>query len=125
GDIADVARGNISLALAHPAAGLMPNVRARMRAHEGGYYIRLSVHDRPGAFASIAQRMAAESISLQSIVQKKARKAKTDHAVTEQLARVIIITHKTSEAAIRKALEAIEEDGHVANKPQMIRIERL
>ena len=29
-----------------------------MRAHEGGYYIRLSVYDRTGAFAAIASRMA-------------------------------------------------------------------
>jgi homoserine dehydrogenase len=127
-DIADIARGNIPPVLAHPATSLKPNVRARMRAHEGGYYIRLSVYDRPGAFASIAQRMAAEKISLQSIVQKKrlgkASAAKKDQA-PEKPARVIIITHETTEAAIRQALDAIEADGHVDNKPQMIRIERL
>ena len=38
--------------------------RAGMREHEGGYYIRLSVFDRPGAFAAIAQRMAEQEISL-------------------------------------------------------------
>jgi homoserine dehydrogenase len=123
-DIADIARGNIPPVLAHPAASLAPNVRARMRAHEGGYYIRLSVHDRPGAFASIAQRMAAEKISLQSIVQTRGRRVKKDQA-PEKPARVVIITHETTEAAIRKALEAIEADGHVDSKPQMIRIERL
>jgi homoserine dehydrogenase len=127
-DIADIARGNIPPVLAHPAASLKPNIRAGMRAHEGGYYIRLSVHDRPGAFASIAQRMATEKISLQSIVQKKRHgkpsAAKKDQA-PEKPARVIIITHETTEAAIRQALDAIEADGHVDNKPQMIRIERL
>lgn len=127
-DIADIARGNVLPTFAHPAASLKPNIRARMRAHEGGYYIRLSVYDRPGAFASIAQRMAAEKISLQSIVQKKGHgkssAAKKDQA-QEQPARVVIITHETTEAAIRKALDAIEADGHVDSKPQMIRIERL
>lgn len=127
-DIADIARGNVTPALAHPAASLRPNIRARMRAHEGGYYIRLSVYDRPGAFAAIAQRMAAENISLQSIVQKegcgRAFAQQTDQAAIKP-ARIVIITHETTEAAIRKALEAIEADGHVDSKPQMIRIERL
>jgi homoserine dehydrogenase len=36
-----------------------------------------------------------------------------------------MITHQTTEAAIRKALAAIENDGHVDQKPQMIRIEKL
>jgi homoserine dehydrogenase len=36
-----------------------------------------------------------------------------------------LITHETTEAAIRRALEAIETDGKVAAKPQMIRIEKL
>jgi homoserine dehydrogenase len=38
---------------------------------------------------------------------------------------VVMITHHTTEAAIRKALAAIERDGHVDQKPQMIRIEKL
>jgi homoserine dehydrogenase len=36
-----------------------------------------------------------------------------------------MITHQTTEAAVRKALAAIERDGHVAASPQMIRIEKL
>ena len=54
-----------------PVAALQPYRQAAMRAHEGGYYIRLSVFDRPGAFAAIAQRMAERSISLESIVQRR------------------------------------------------------
>ncbi len=127
-DIADIARGCILPVFGRPAEGLSPNVRARMRAHEGGYYIRLSVYDRPGAFAAIAQRMASEKISLESIVQKRAARrtpAGRNEGAVEQPARVVIITHETTEAAIRRALEAIEADGHVASKPQMIRIEQL
>ena len=40
-------------------------------------------------------------------------------------ANVVIITHETTEAAIRKALDMIEADGKVAERPQMIRIEQL
>lgn len=127
-DLTDIARGHVFPVFAKQAAALIPNVRARMRAHEGGYYVRLNVYDRPGAFAAIAQRMAAEKISLQSIVQKRSgnpvHETKKEQG-EERPARVVIITHETAEAAIRRALEAIEADGHVDSKPQMIRIEPL
>jgi homoserine dehydrogenase len=38
---------------------------------------------------------------------------------------VILITHETTEEAIRGALEAIQSDGNVSELPQMIRIEPL
>jgi homoserine dehydrogenase len=37
----------------------------------------------------------------------------------------VLVTHETTEESIRKALEAIEADGKVAARPQMIRIEEL
>jgi homoserine dehydrogenase len=127
-DLADIARGIRVPVFGAPAATLRPHVRAQMRAHEGGYYIRLSVYDRPGAFAAIAARMAAEGISLESIVQKhgaalppgSGRPGKAGEPTP-----VVIITHQTTEASIRQAIDAIEADGHVGEKPQMIRIERL
>ena len=127
-DLADIARGVKLPAFATPAAFLVPHVRAQMRAHEGGYYIRLSVYDRPGAFAAIAARMAAEGISLESIVQKHSCALPPGSgraSVPGEPTPVVIITHETTEAAIRLALEAIEADGHVGERPQMIRIERL
>ncbi len=127
-DIADLARGAVFPAFLTPAKQLAPHGQAGMRAHEGGYYIRLSVYDRPGAFAAIATRMAAEVISLESIVQKRAGgSAQEGKGASEPglPTRIVIITHETTEAAIRRALDAIETDGHVHEKPQMIRIERL
>jgi len=119
-DICDIARGEITPAFVTAASRLKPNVRGPMRAHEGGYYIRLSVHDRPGAFAAIATRMAGEEVSLESIVQRRAHgQSSADPA------QVIMITHETTEAAIRAALDGIEADGHIVGKPQMIRIERF
>ena len=54
-DIADIARGDRVGTFGRPASELEPYRRAAMRAHEGGYYVRLSVYDRPGAFAAIAR----------------------------------------------------------------------
>jgi hypothetical protein len=78
--------------------------------------------------AAIAARMAAEGISLESIVQRRPRGAQigidarpTPGAPTP----VILITHETTEEAIRAALAAVEKDGNVSERPQMIRIEPL
>ena len=42
-----------------------------MQRHEGGYYVRMSVVDRPGSVAVIAKRMGERSISLEAIMQKR------------------------------------------------------
>lgn len=125
-DIADIARGDKTPVLGMPAADLKPYRRARMRLHEGGYYIRLSVFDRPGAFAEIAKCMGDAGISLESIVQKRHAKnevpAKYDADVPQP---VILITYETTEVAIKEALDVVMSRGVLAEKPQMIRIEKL
>jgi homoserine dehydrogenase len=126
-DIADLARGSRIGTFGRPASSLEPYRRAAMRRHEGGYYIRLAVYDRPGAFAAIATRVAEEGISLESIVQRARmpREAAPDHPVPEAPQPVIMITYETTEKAIRDALAAIQRDGHIAADPQVIRIEQL
>jgi homoserine dehydrogenase len=123
-DIVDIARGNTMPTFAKPAAMLEKPVRAVMQRHEGGYYIRLSVLDKPGAAATIATKMAEQGISLESILQKG-----RDHrrpAVTGQgeAVPVILITYATTEASIRTAVFAIAATGVLDGTPQVIRIER-
>ncbi len=120
GDIADVARRIVRPTFGTDAARMAPPSRAEMQRHEGGYYIRLTVHDRVGVFASIARRMAESAISLESIVQRKRAGHESD-----EVAPVILITHETTEAAVRKAIDAISRDGHLSGEPRMIRIEPL
>jgi len=125
-DIADIAKGDETRVLGMPAADLEAYERARMRLHEGGYYIRLSVFDRPGAFAEIARCMGEAGISLESIVQK--RHATEDAPATydaDTPQPVILITYETTEVAIKEALDVIMSKGVVAEQPQMIRIEKL
>ena len=128
-DVVDLARGQAISPLGRPAAELEPYVRAKMRAHEGGYYIRLSVPDRPGAFAAIAKYMAELDISLESIVQRRDKQHKQQDDLVETLRQkpqdIILLTYETTEEAVRKALSAIEKDGHIVAPPQMIRIERM
>jgi len=126
-DIADIARGDTVGTFGRPASSLEPYRQAAIRRHEGGYYIRLSVYDRPGAFAAIAQRMADARISLESIVQRRraVRTTAPDHLVPAAPAPVVLITYETTETAIREALAAIKADGQIVGEPQMIRIEPL
>ncbi|RWB77474.1 MAG: homoserine dehydrogenase [Mesorhizobium sp.] len=122
GDIADIAKSRPGFQHAPvfgwPAKELKPYKKARMRSHAGGYFIRLTVHDRTGVFAAIAKRMADNDISLESIVQQAAAPE------TQAQKTVILVTHETTEAAVRKAVEGITKDGHLTDKPQVIRIER-
>lgn len=125
-DIADVARGTAGLPFGLPVARLEEPTRAPMQRHEGGYYIRLAVADRPGAAAAIATRMAEADISLESIVQRRSPEAASRDPGGRSGAPVpvVLITYATSETAIRAALEKVSADGHIAEPPQVIRIER-
>ncbi|MFI0847863.1 homoserine dehydrogenase [Mesorhizobium sp. IMUNJ 23232] len=122
GDIADIAKSRPGFqhgpVFGRPAKELKPYKQAKMRSHEGGYFIRLTVHDRVGVFAAVAKRMADNQISLESIVQR-AVESNGDAIKT-----VILVTHETTEAAVRKAVDGITKDGHLTDKPQVIRIER-
>jgi homoserine dehydrogenase len=122
GDIADIAKSRPGFqhgpVFGRPVRELEPYRRARMRSHAGGYFIRLTVVDRTGVFAAIARRMADNDISLESIVQR------ADDEADPSTKTVILVTHETTEAAVRRAVEGITRDGHLTAKPQVIRIER-
>ncbi len=122
GDIADIAKSQPGAqrvpVLGTPAVALAPYRRAQMQSHEGGYFIRLTVADRTGVFASVAARMAENGISLESIVQR----AKPDEADTSKT--IILVTHATTEESIRRAVDGIRLESYLVGEPQVIRIER-
>lgn len=127
-DIVEVARGDCLKPFIVPAAMLKLHKKATLGAHRGAYYVRLLVHDRPGAMASIAGRMAEHEVSLESIVQRRPRKvdpAAAPKASSSNTMQLVLITHDTVEASIRRALALIEQDGKIAGRAQMIRIEKL
>ncbi len=127
GDIADIAKSKPGHqhgpVLGTPADTLQPFKKARMRAHEGGYFIRLIASDEVGVFASVATRMAEQKISLKSIVQHGRDGDDESVSSCDAGQPIIMITHETTELAIRDALANIKKDGHLIGQPQMIRIE--
>ena len=122
-DILDIARGNRVPPLGIPSHELTPYRRAPMRAHEGGYYIRLNAKDIPGALAAIASRMGAAGISLESVIQRPDLRVDAGSEPGEQTRTVVLITHSTSEAVVRETLAQIASDGFTVGEPQLIRIE--
>ncbi|MGC4407098.1 homoserine dehydrogenase [Rhizobium rosettiformans] len=123
GDITDIAKSRPGAqevpVLGRPAHLLEPYRQAAMQSHEGGYFIRLTVQDRTGVFASIATKMAENAISLESIVQHSKQPVTPDRPQT-----IILVTHATMESAVRKAVGAIKGEGYLIGEPQVIRIER-
>ena len=124
-DILDIARGTRVPPLGVPSEELTPYRQAPMRAHEGGYYIRLNAKDVPGALAAIASRMGERGISIESIIQRPDLRVDDPAAVGLATRTVVLLTHETMEATVREALTQIADGGFIVGEPQLIRIEKL
>jgi homoserine dehydrogenase len=126
-DLGDLARGTRTPPFGVPVASLAKSAKLPMQRHEGGYYIRLLAVDKPGTAAAIAQHLANENISIESIVQRRPGSAPhggDDPASAATPVPVILITYATTEDAVRRALAAVVAAGVVAGTPQLIRIEK-
>jgi homoserine dehydrogenase len=114
-DLVDIAAGRYVPAFGVPAAALAPLPGAAMDRHEGAYYIRLMVVDQPGVIADVAAALRDEHVSLESMIQR-------GRAPGEAVP-VVLTTHVTVEAAMRRALDRITALPAVLEPPRMIRIE--
>ena len=80
----------------------------------GRFYVRFHVEDRPGVMAEITGILGRHQISIASVIQ---------HETAEEsggLVPLVIMTHTTSEGAIREALQAIT--GLSAVRPGSVRL---
>lgn len=116
-DLVDIARGFAAPTLGTPARGLERLAPVPMDRRRGAYYVRLMVVDRPGVIADVTRLLRDEDISMESFLQHG--RAPGD-AVP-----VVMTTHETAEAAMRRALQAIGALDAVLEPPRMIRIETL
>ncbi|HYZ64973.1 MAG TPA: homoserine dehydrogenase [Acetobacteraceae bacterium] len=114
-DLVDLARGRGApvWGMAGDALAGLPVVP--MSAHEGAYYLRLMVVDRPGVIADVTAALRDAGVSLESMIQR-------GRAPGEAVP-VVLVTHETKEAAIRSALEQIARSDAVLEPPALIRIE--
>jgi len=80
---------------------------------EARFYLRFLVEDRAGVFAALANAFSDESVSLDMIIQKRR---------IENLAEVVLVTHKTKEKAFRKALSKVTGLPAIKPDPSIIRL---
>ena len=116
-DLIDIARGNRPATFAVPAGSLTQLPSLSMDRHEGCYYLRLVVMDKPGVIADVAAALRDEQISVEAMLQ---RGRAPDEAVS-----VVITTHETQEAPMLRALKPIAAIEATVEPPRMIRIEAL
>jgi homoserine dehydrogenase len=114
-DLIDIAAGRQVAPFGVPAAALAQLPGAPMERHEGAYYIRLMVVDQPGVIADVAAALRDEQVSMASMIQR-------GRAPGEAVP-VVLTTHVTVEAAMRRALDRIALLATVREPPRMIRIE--
>jgi homoserine dehydrogenase len=116
-DLLDIAAGRRTPTFAVPATALKKLPASPMLHHQGAYYVRLMVFDRPGVIADITAALRDELVSLESMIQR-------GRAPGEAVP-VVLTTHVTEEAAMRRALARIADLDSVLEPPRMIRIEDL
>ncbi len=117
-DLIDIARGARLPTFAVAASALDTLPSRPMSERHGSYYLRLMCRDQPGVIAGITALLRDEDISVESMVQRG--RGPQGEAVP-----VVITTHETDEAAMRRALARIGELPVVLEAPRVIRIEHL
>lgn len=116
-DIVDCAAGRRVPTFGAPAAELASIPVSPMARHQGRYYIRLMVHDRPGVIADVSAVLRDEKISIGSMLQRGRSK--------QDAVPVILITHEAEEAGMARAMQRIAGLEPVMREPRMIRIEEF
>jgi len=120
-DLVDVARARIegkpglmTRGIQLKQRGLMPQDDVVTR-----YYLRFDVGDHPGVIGSIASALGAQGVSIEQMVQE-GRADGEGNAVP-----VCIITHVSSEGAVRRAIAQIEREPFLKGRPRLLRIEEV
>ena len=80
----------------------------------GAYYLRLTVDDRPGQLAKVAESLADHEISLATVSQTPQG--------NDSPASLILTTHETNEYSIGQAIESLEKLPGVKETPVLFRM---
>ncbi|MBT8458057.1 MAG: homoserine dehydrogenase [Boseongicola sp.] len=114
-DVLDLARGTRVSTFGRPAGELVA-ARSAISTAPAPFYIRFALVDKPGALAKIATVLGDAGISIDRMRQ---------YGHEDTTAPVLIVTHKTTRAALDEALAAMDSTGVLAGAPVAIRIEEV
>ncbi|SHF18317.1 homoserine dehydrogenase [Litoreibacter ascidiaceicola] len=114
-DIIDIARGLRLPTFGQPADTLKTTPSANSGT-PAPYYLRMTLHDKPGALAKVATCLGDAGVSIHRMRQY-------DHL--DDKAPVLIVTHTTSRDALDAALAKLPKTGVLASDPVALRIEEV
>jgi homoserine dehydrogenase len=114
-DVIDLARGIRVPTFGQPAATLAAP-RAAASAAPAPHYLRMALVDKPGALAKIAAVLGDAGVSIDRMRQ---------YAHQGSAAPVLIVTHRTTRAALDEAIAAMPGTGVLAEPPVALRIETV
>ncbi|GAB5438130.1 homoserine dehydrogenase [Falsiruegeria mediterranea] len=115
GDICDLARGLRIPTFGQPAA-LLEEAKPAQTGLPAPYYLRTALLDKPGALAKVASILGDAGVSIDRMRQ---------YGHSDTTAPILIVTHKTTRAALDEALSALNATDVVAMEPVALRIEEL
>jgi homoserine dehydrogenase len=115
GDICDLARG-LRIATFGQPANTLEEAPAASTGLPAPYYLRMALLDKPGALAKVTAVLGDAGISINRMRQ---------YSHEDVTAPVLIVTHKTTRAALNEALDALNAVDVVAAEPVALRIEHL
>lgn len=115
GDVCDLARGVRLPVFGQPATALDAAARAQS-VLPAPYYLRMTLIDKPGALAKVAAILGDAGVSIDRMRQ---------YGHSEPEAPVLIVTHKTTRAALDRAIAAMTETEAVIQPPVALRIESV
>ncbi|WP_221799832.1 homoserine dehydrogenase [Oceanobacter mangrovi] len=121
-DIVDLARtmeADATARVNHLAYNIIEDVQVLpIEAVETAYYLRIQAQDRSGVMAKVATILADRDINIEALIQKEPEQ-------DEDLAQIIILTHRIVEKTMNDAIVAIEGLDSTVGKVTRIRVEQL
>ncbi len=114
-DVIDITRGFRVSTFGQPAS-MMEAAPKATTATSVPYYLRMALHDKPGALAKVATVLGDAGVSIDRMRQYRHKDA---------TAPVLIVTHKTAPAALEDALAAMSRLEVLASAPVALRIESV
>lgn len=117
GDLVDIAAGRRVPVFGIAGSLLRDPPVAGIDSLTGSYYLRLMVIDRPGVLADLTAVFRDERVSVEAMIQ---RGRDPDERVP-----VVLTTHETGEAAIRRSIARIRTLDSVVEEPRILPIEAI
>ena len=117
-ELAERKRSGASTSIGDMIVGDEANAFADMNDVEIRYYLRMLVEDRPGVLEQITRVLAAEKISIASVLQK-------ERDLQGGTVPLIIVTHEARERDMRAAVAGINSLPMIEGGVRLIRMEDL